>query len=109
MEKGKTAMPSGFDLHCDYGVSAPNVPGLAEDIKSLERQGTCAVSKGTKSNPEATVYELSGGPSFLQVTRDILQILNPDRSLMIGTAGWSYTLNRTERAAETAEQGPALS
>src|SRR5437773_6375915 len=105
----KTAAPSRYELHCKYGWTAPNVPGLAKDIKKLERQGTRTVSKGTKSNPQAIVFELSDGPSFFQVTADILQVLNPDRSLMIGTAGWSYTLNRTEHAEKAAEQAPASS
>jgi hypothetical protein len=30
------------------------------------------------------------------VDRNVLHVLNRDRSLMMGTGGWSYTLNRTE-------------
>jgi hypothetical protein len=65
-QEEKTLAPAGYQLRCDYGLTAPGEPGLAKGIK-----------------------------------------LNPDRSLMIGNGGWSYSLNRAERAEELVD--PALS
>jgi hypothetical protein len=96
--------PSRYELHCDYGLTVPNKPGLAKDVKTLERQGTWTLSKGTKSNPDAVVYEFNGAISLLQVDSNILHVLNPDRTLMIGNGGWSYTLNRTDHAEKRPEQ-----
>jgi hypothetical protein len=46
------------------------------------------------------VYELSGAVFLYKVDAGILQVLNPDRSLMIGNGGWSFTLNRMPQAEE---------
>jgi hypothetical protein len=105
----KTQAPSRYELRCDYGSTAPNQPGLAKGRKTLERQGTWTTGKGTKSNPDATVYELNGAVSFLQVDANVLQVLNADRSLMNGTGGWSYTLNRMEHAEKSVERELVLS
>jgi hypothetical protein len=101
--------PSRYELRCEYGLTAPGKPGLAKDIKTLERKGGWTKGKGTKSNPDAIVYELNGAMSLLQVDASILQVLNPDRSLMIGNGGWSYTLNRTERAEKPPDSKLVLS
>lgn len=62
----------------------------------MKKEGSWRMGKGIKSNPEAVVYELNGAVSLFKVDPDILHVLNRDRSLMIGTGGWSYTLNRDE-------------
>jgi len=55
------------------------------------------------------VYELSGAISLFQVDANILHVLNPDRSLMIGNGGWSYVLNRTEHSEKPVDRALALS
>ena len=102
------AAPSRYELHCRYGSTAPNKPGLAKDVKTLERQGTWTISKGTKSNPDATVYELDGAVSLYQVDANVLHVLNPDCTLMFATSGWSYTLNRTEHAEKSPDRALVL-
>lgn len=101
--------PRRFELRCDHGSTAPNKPGLAKGRKTLERRGTWARGEGTQSNPQAVVYDLEGAMSVFEVDTNILQIMNPDRSLMVGTGGWSYTLNRIERSEKPTDKASALS
>jgi hypothetical protein len=95
-QEEKTLASAGYQLRCDYGLTAPGEPGMAKGIKTLERQGVWTRSQGSKSNPAAQ-----------QIDDNVLHVLNPDRSLMIGNGGWSYSLNRAERAEELVD--PALS
>jgi hypothetical protein len=113
-QDAKTLAPTRYELRCDYGLTTPGEPGLARDIKTLQRNGVWTRSKGTKSDAAATVFELSGALSLLQVDDNILHVLNSDRSLMIGNGGWSYSLNRAERAEKLvdlalARSGPDVS
>jgi hypothetical protein len=102
-QEPKTMTPSRYELRCEYGLTAPGKPGLAKGLKTLELKGTWTSSKGTKSNPNATVYELHGAVNFLEVDSNVLHVLNTDRSLMLGTGGWSYTLNRAEQAEKAVD------
>lgn len=99
---------SRYELRCRYGATVPNKPGLQKDVHRLERDGAWSIGKGMKSNFDATVYELEGGASFFQVDSNILHVLNPDRSLMFATSGWSYTLNRMEHAEKPPSQALVL-
>lgn len=108
-QDAKTLAPSRYELRCDYGSTVPGKPGIGKGVKKIERQGAWTTGKGTKSNPEAVVYELNGAVSLYQVDGNILHVLNPDRTLMIGTGGWSYTLNRTEHSEKPPDRALALS
>jgi hypothetical protein len=105
----KTDAPSRYDFRCEYGLTAPNKPGIAIKIKTLHRHGSWSMGKGIKSNPNSIVYELHGAISFFQVDSNVLHVLNSDRTLMLGTSGWSYTLSRTERAEKLVKPGLAQS
>ena len=66
------------------------------------REGKWKVIKGTKTNPNAVVYELEAfgtdGPIFLlEADRNILFFATKDGNLLIGNDDFSYTLNRDER------------
>ena len=98
--------PGHYELRCQYGRTVPNQPGLGASIKTIEKRGVWKVTKGTQFDPEAVVHELVGAASLFQVTPNILQILDPDRSLMIGHGGWSYTLNSTDHSEKPID--PAL-
>jgi len=93
-QNAETDGPATYSLYCEYGPAVAGLPGLGKKRSSVERQGSWRIGKGTKSNPEAVVYELDGSVSLFRLTAEILHILNRDRSLMIGTGGWSYTLYR---------------
>ncbi|MEX2142914.1 MAG: hypothetical protein WD894_26895 [Pirellulales bacterium] len=94
----KTKAPTGYKLRCDYGPAVPGLPGLGKTRQIIERQGRWKITKGIKSNPDAVVYELANSVALFKLDDNILHVLNRDRSLMNGTGGWSYTLNRTEAA-----------
>src|SRR5688572_20265348 len=98
---------SRYELRCEYGATVSGQPGPARNVKTFERQGTWASVKGT--NPDATVYELKGALSLLQVDPNVLQVLNPEGSLMMGTSGCSYTLNRTDHSERTVDRALVLS
>ena len=89
---------SRYELHARYGLGSPGKPGVAKSIKTLERRGTWITTRGVSSNPQAVVYELDGAVELVQADANVLHILNSDRGLMAGNTGWSYTLNRKERA-----------
>ncbi len=92
-------LPITWKLVSTYGMQAQNAPGFVGGGTTVELQGTWAIVKGTKSNPEAVVYDLNADKpqksmSFVKVGEHLLHLLNRDKSLLIGNASWSYTLNR---------------
>lgn len=97
-----TLLPAGYKLRCEH-ESTTN-----KGTKVIQKEGTWTATKGIKSNPDAVVYELNGAVALFQLDSNILHILNPDRSLMIGHGGWSYTLNRKEAAEKAPDPRLAL-
>ena len=66
------------------------------------RRGTWTTRRGSASDPNAWIYQLapvpSGKPLFLlSVEDDVLLLLDPQLSVVVGDASWSYALNRTDR------------
>lgn len=94
-----------FDLHVNYGLTAPNVPGLAKEIKRIDRRGTWKAS-------DSKAIELDGvAPIRLRrISPGILHVLHPDdRSLLAGNGGWSYTLSRQDLAEPKVDRTLTLS
>lgn len=86
-----------FQLNVIYGMQEQSGPGFAGGGTQKEIAGKWKVTQGTPVNPQALVYELEyGGHTlrFLQLDGSILHLLYTDRNLMIGDAGWSYTLHK---------------
>jgi len=104
---GKSSSKGEYELSCEYGPAVANTPGSVHKGKLVKRKGTWKISNGIRSNPSAVVCELQGAVSFYKVDENILQILNPDRSLMVGNDGWSYTLNRSEASEKPGALIPA--
>lgn len=94
----KTDAPAGYKLHCEHEKATWPASRLVQGKEVVEKEGAWTISKGTKFDPNAVVYKLDGGLSFFGLSGNILHVLNPDGSLMIGTSGWSYTLNRADKA-----------
>lgn len=92
-QPGSTA-PAGYEMLCEYGPAVPNIPGLGHKRTRVTRKGSWTISRGTKGNPDAVVYELNGAVALCRIAPDVLHVLNRDRGLMVGNSGWSYTLNR---------------
>ena len=96
-----TQSPSAFELICTYGMPKQGTRGFINGAKTLELQGKCTIGKGIAGNSKATVYDLidknSGiSISFYQPDVNLLHLLSADKTLMVGTAAWSYTLNSTQ-------------
>lgn len=97
-----TSLPTIYKLVSTYGMQAQSAPGFVAGGTTTEIQGTWTIVKGTKSNPDAVVYDLNAeqprsSMSLVKVGDHLLHLLNPDKGLMIGNAAWSYTLNRKGR------------
>ena len=96
-----TFKPTTYKLQYTYGLAKPGTPGFIDGGTSVEGQGTRTIVNGIPSNPDAIVYRLTDNKttktiSFLKLSNDLLHLLDSDDHLMIGTAAWSYTLNRTD-------------
>lgn len=91
--------PTIYKLHCVYGSPKKGTTGLVDGGKIIELEGKWTIVKGTASKPQATVYQLQDNRtdqtiSFLKLNNDLLHLLDSDLRLMIGSAAWSYTLNK---------------
>jgi len=89
-----------YKLVARCGHSVPERPGAVEAAKdNIVVQGTWRIVRGTKSDPQAIVYELATEDpkrtaAFVKVGEDLLHLLDGERRAVIGNSGWSYTLNR---------------
>jgi hypothetical protein len=93
--------PTRYELHSAYGFPKQGTPWLAEGAIQIDLEGTWAIVRGTKTDPDAVVYQLNPDNErasiyLLKLDENILHVLYRDRSLMVGNAAWSYTLNRTD-------------
>jgi hypothetical protein len=96
-------------LFQDPATHAPTSYSLEGFVyRKPPRTGKWAILKGTKTDPNAIVYQLdpdnSGGfQSFLKVDDSILFFLDGDRNLLVGNLHFSYTLNRVDKVPRHAE------
>jgi len=95
-----TLSPDRFTLHCSYGLPKQGTTGFIGGGKTIDIEGHWVITKGTATDPNATVYRLTDNKtnkavSFLKLGDDLLHLLDADNHLMTGSAAWSYTLNRT--------------
>lgn len=65
------------------------------------RQGAWSIGRGTAADPTAIVYTLHYDAgrklNLLRADENVLLLLGPDLTLLVGDASWSYTLSRTDR------------
>lgn len=83
------------------GLAQQGTPGFINGGTKEEMQGQWSNVKGTATNPNARVYRLTDKKtgktiSFLKLNDNLLHLLDNDGRLMIGSASWSYTLNRMD-------------
>lgn len=95
-EDAKTLTPTTFELSCFYGSPEQGTLGLSQGGTKVGWNGKWKIVPGT----DRTVYELDlgvakGTVSFQKVDHNLLHLLDQNKSLAMGNAGWSYTLNRT--------------
>lgn len=98
LNRNTSGEPSSYKLVCEYGMTLPNTTNVGEQRKTLNLEGKWTIRKGTKTNTDATVYQLETDNnqqiSFLQLNGELLHLLDNEDKLMIGTPGWSFTLNK---------------
>jgi hypothetical protein len=94
----QTRLPSTYTLVVKYGLPGRTDPNQLEDGPTEKREGTWEIVRGSATNPRAIVYRIHGqGGRVLSLVRlgeNVFHFLDPENRLMIGNAGWSYTLNR---------------
>lgn len=95
-EDAKTLTPTTFELNCVYGLPEQGTLGLSKGGTRVGWKGRWKIVPGA----DRTVYELDlgvakGTVSFVRVDHNLLHLLDQSKSLAMGNAGWSYTLNRT--------------
>lgn len=94
----KTNRPAMVKLVYRYGVSKPNTSGFMDE-KRAEFEGHWTIQKGTKTKPNATVYQitihkLDKNLLFVKLNDNLIHLLDSQRNLMIGNAGHSYTFSK---------------
>ena len=80
-----------YTLECNYGIGKPNTNGFYDGGKKVSLNGTVKRGQGTNT------YTLQNGSHSLhliELNSNLLHIANPDNTLLIGNAGWSYALNK---------------
>ena len=95
--------PKTFRLTALYQVPKRSNPNQSESGPKVDLHGTWQVGKGAKARPDAAVYRFTAAQperslSFVKLGDGLLHLLNPDATLAVGNGGWSYTLNRSDRA-----------
>jgi hypothetical protein len=88
-----------YTLKFSYGMQANGSAGFTGGGQAAEIRGTWTISKGTKTDPDAIVYELNLGKSraqllLVKIDENVLHLLYMDRNLLIGGASWGYALNK---------------
>jgi len=102
----QTGTPTIYSLKSAYGIPQQNTNGLVGGGTAIAMEGKWTITTGTKSDPEAIVYQINPDDpqwtvSFLKVSDELLHVLNSDKALLVVNGAWSYTLNRMD------DQSPA--
>lgn len=83
-----------FVLNIVYGESQPNTLGFKNGGQKKSYQGEYRISKNNGNE----IYQLKSNEfqteiALIKLNTNIFHILTPQKQLMIGNGGWSYTLN----------------
>jgi hypothetical protein len=96
-----TKTPATYKLHCVYGLPKQGTTGFTGGGKQVDIEGKWTIINGTAANPNAIIYRLNDDKtnqtiSLLKLDDGLLHLLDSDMHLMIGSAAWSYTMNRID-------------
>jgi len=88
--------PATFKLSCIYGMPKQGTRGFIDGGNKVELEGNWRI---VNESP-GIIYQLTDNKtkkaiSFLKLNDKLLHLLDSDGRLMIGSAAWSYTLNRS--------------
>jgi hypothetical protein len=108
-----SGQPVTYNLVARYYVPARNNTNQSAEGPKVTSQGTWKLVQGTKSNSAAVICHLTAEKSqrslsFVKVGENLLHLLNPDGSMMVGTGGWSYTLNRAANSEKPVDASLAV-
>jgi hypothetical protein len=83
-----------FILNIVYGESQPNTLGFKEGGNKKSYQGEYRISKDNGNE----IYQLKSTSfkteiALIKLNANIFHLLTPQKQLMLGNGGWSYTLN----------------
>lgn len=97
-----TGNPTTYELVGAYGLAQQGTTGMQNGGTPIHRAGVWTQLLGTPDHLNAVVYQLNPDKPeeaihFARMDDNLLHLLTPDKSLMVGNAGWSYTLNRTNQ------------
>ena len=93
-----------YTLECNYGIGRPNTNGFINGGKRVVFTGPV--------KRQGNNYTLQNGNARLRLAElnaNLLHVLDDDNSLLIGTSGWSYTINNisptmTDQSAYSTKQ-----
>ena len=88
-----------YTLEVMHGMPGRDDPNQVVEGHTARLKGRWDIVRGSRANSQAVVYRIHGGerdqPLLLsRVGENLLHFLNDDKTLRVGNAGWSYTLNR---------------
>ncbi|MBS1660340.1 MAG: hypothetical protein JST68_04745 [Bacteroidetes bacterium] len=90
-----TLYPKTFELHCAYGMTKPGTKDFADGGRTIDLKGEWMATE-TSGIPVVRLTDVATNRviSFRKLNDDVLHLLDSGGHLMIGSAAWSYTLNR---------------
>ena len=106
----QTGNPTTYSLNSAYGLPKPNTNDLIDGGTSIVMEGKWTITSGTKSDPDATVYQLNPDDpqttvSFQKINENMIHVLNGEKTMLVGNGAWSYTLNRMDNQNPVQEGG----
>ncbi len=86
---------NSFELNIVYGESQPNTLGFKNGGLKKSYQGAYRISQYDRNE----IYYLkskdfSGEIAMVKLDATVFHLLTPQKKLMVGNGGWSYTLNK---------------
>lgn len=94
-----TLKPINYKLERTYGL--PKDRAIAASGPILEMKGTWTITKGTKNNPNAVVYQLMTDDNSQQIlfekkNDNTLSLVKTDKSLVKAGVGKAFTMHKVD-------------
>jgi hypothetical protein len=98
-----------FVMSARYGVGKPNTPDFEGGGEKLGFLGSYDRSReGKKEIYRLTSKSLPGPISIVRLNDDLFHVLSPEKRLMVGTGGWSYTLSSNRPSTQRSAGLPSI-
>ena len=109
----QTGDPTRYSLKTAYGRSKQGTNDLIGGGTSISMEGKWTITIGTKSDPHATVYQISPDDpetsvSFQKINDNLIHVLSTEKAMLVGNGAWSYTLNRMDNQSPRQVSDPNL-